>query len=87
MPASLKSRSGEKVQLCQRRPHIPRANERSVLQKLPLTRGLSLQQRYPAGRLLISNMVAKDWIEKQLDGRTYRRTPEGKQAMKIILKI
>jgi hypothetical protein len=52
-------------------PHTPRANERNVLHKLTLTRGLSLQQLYPAGRLLIKSMVAKGWIEKQPDGRTY----------------
>ena len=68
-------------------PHIPRANVRNVLQKLTLARGLSLQQLYPAGRLLINSMVAKGWIEKQPDGRTYCRTPEGEKAMKIILKI
>jgi hypothetical protein len=68
-------------------PHIPRANERTVLQKLSLTGGLTLHQLYPAGRLLIQNMVSKGWIEKQADGRTYCRTAEGERAMKIILKI
>ena len=67
-------------------PHIPRANERTVLQKLTLTRGLSLYQLYPAGRLLIASMVAKGWIELQPDGRTYCRTPLGEAAMKIVLK-
>jgi len=66
-------------------PHIPRANERSVLQKLTLTKGLTLLQLYPAGRILIANMVAKGWIELQADGRTYCRTPLGEQAMKIII--
>ena len=50
-------------------PHIPRANERSVLQKLTLTRGLSLQQLYPAGRLLINSMLAKGWINSLMDER------------------
>jgi hypothetical protein len=44
-------------------PHIPRANERTVLQKLTLTRGLSLDQLYPAGKQLIDSMVAKGWSE------------------------
>lgn len=68
-------------------PYIPRSNERAVLQKLTLTRGLSLEQLYPAGRLLIKSMVAKGWIEKQPHGRTYCRTVKGEQAMKIVLKI
>jgi hypothetical protein len=67
-------------------PHIPRANEQRTAEVDPHSRP-SLQQLYPAGRLLIINMVAKGWIEKQPDGRTYCRTPEGEQAMKIILKI
>ena len=67
-------------------PHIPKANERTVLQKLTLTRGLSLDQLYPAGRLLITNMVKKGWIQRQPDGRTYCRTVKGEQAMKIPLK-
>jgi predicted transcriptional regulator len=68
-------------------PHIPRANERTVLQKLTLTRGLSLEQLYPAGKQLIDSMVAKGWIEKQDDGRTYCRTPKGEAALKIILTL
>lgn len=66
-------------------PHIPRANERSVIQKLTLTRGLTLHQLYPAGRILIAGMVAKGWIELQPDGRTYCKTPLGAAGMKIIL--
>ena len=65
--------------------HIPRANERTVLQKLTLTRGMTRNQLYPAGQILIANMVAKGWIALQPDGRTYCRTPLGEAAMKIIL--
>jgi predicted transcriptional regulator len=36
---------------------------------------------------LIDSMVAKGWIAKQRDGRTYCRTAKGEQVMKIILKI
>jgi hypothetical protein len=46
-----------------------------------------MQQLYPAGRLLIESMVARGWIERQPDGRTYCRTPEGEAAMKIILML
>lgn len=66
-------------------PHIPRANERTVLQKLTATRGLTRLQLYPAGHILIASMVAKGWIELQPDGRTYCRTPLGEAAMKITL--
>ena len=40
MPASSRSRSREKIDLPAPPPHIPRANERTVLQKLTLTRGI-----------------------------------------------
>ena len=66
-------------------PHIPRSDERTVLQKLTPTRGMTLHQLYPAGRILIASMVAKGWIELQPDGRTYCRTPLGEAAMKIVL--
>jgi hypothetical protein len=67
-------------------PHIPRADERTVLQKLSLTRGVSLEQLYPAGRLLINSMVAKGWIEKQSRANLLQNTKRGETAMKIILK-
>jgi hypothetical protein len=66
-------------------PHVSRTNERTVLQKLTLTRGMTLHQLYPAGRIVITNMVAKGWIELQPDGRTYCRTPLGEATMKVIL--
>lgn len=64
-------------------PHIPRANERTVLQKLSLTSGLPPEKL--AGKKLISNMLAKGWIRKQPDGRTYCKTSKGVEAMKALL--
>lgn len=52
-------------------PHIPQANERAVLQKLGLMKAVRLDQLYPAGKQLFARMVAKGWITKQDDGRTY----------------
>ncbi len=68
-------------------PHIPRSNERTVLQKLNRSHGLTLYQLYPAGRLLLNSMLAKGWIELQPDGKTYCRTVKGEEAMKLKLKI
>lgn len=68
-------------------PHIPRANERAVLQKLSLTRGLPPEKLYPAGKVLIANMVVKGWIKKQPDGRTYCRTAAGDEALKAIIPV
>ena len=68
-------------------PHVPRADERMVLQKLTLTRGLALEHLYPAGKQIIARMVAKGWIEKQPDGRTYCRTPKGEEAFKSRILI
>ena len=66
-------------------PHIPQSNERAVLQKLGLGKALPLEQLYPAGKQLIASMVAKGWIKKQADGRTYCRTPEGEGALKALI--
>jgi hypothetical protein len=66
-------------------PHIPRANERTVLQKLSLTSGLPPEKLYPAGKKLIGNMLAKGWIRKLPDGRTYCKTSKGVEAMKALL--
>lgn len=68
-------------------PHIPRANERAVLQKLSLTRGLTAEQLHPAGEGLIASMVVKGWIQKQPDGRTYCRTPAGDEALRAIIPV
>jgi hypothetical protein len=68
-----------------RPPHIPHATERGALQKMSLTRGLRPEQLHPAGRVIIARMLAKGWIEKQPDGRTYCITPAGKEALKAII--
>jgi len=53
------------------------------LQKLSLTSGLPSEKL--AGKKLISNMLAKGWIRKQPDGRTYCKTSKGVEAMKALL--
>ena len=66
--------------------HIPHSNERSVLQKMSLTRGMRPEQ-LPAGRNMIASMVAKGWVEKQPDGRTYCITSAGHEALKAIIPV
>jgi len=68
-------------------PHIPQVNERAVLQKLNPTHGLPLEKLYPAGKVLIASMVAKGWIKKQPDGRTYCRTSAGDEALRAIIPL
>lgn len=68
-----------------RSPHIPHATERAALQKMSPTRGRPLEQLHPAGRIIIARMLAKGWIEKQPDGRTYCITPAGDEALKAII--
>ena len=68
-------------------PHIPQANERAVLQKLGLTSGLPPEKLYPAGKGLIASLVAKGWIKKQPDGRTYCRTAAGDGALKALIPV
>jgi len=65
---------------------IPLANERTVLQKMSLTRGLPPEQLHASDRLL-ATMVAKGWIEKQPDGRTYCITPAGDEALRAIIPV
>ena len=65
--------------------HIPHATERTVLQKMSLTRGIPPEQMHPAGKQIILGMLAKGWIEKQPDGRTYCITTAGTEALRTII--
>lgn len=58
-----------------------------MLQKLSLTRGLPLEKLYPAGKVLIANLVRKGWIRKEPDGRTYCKTSAGDDALKAIIPV
>ena len=49
--------------------HLPHNLERTTLQKMSATRGLSSVQLHPAGRRTIAGMIAKGWIEKHIDIR------------------
>jgi hypothetical protein len=49
--------------------------------------GLRPEQLHPAGRVIISGMLAKGCIEKQPDGRTYCITPAGEEALKAIIPV
>jgi predicted transcriptional regulator len=65
--------------------HIPHMTERTALQKMSVTQGLSLQQLHPVGKKTISVMVAKGWIERQPDGRTYCITSAGAAALRAVI--
>jgi hypothetical protein len=65
-----------------RSSHIPHATERTALQKMSAIRGLSPDKLHPAGKQTIARMVAKGWIERQPDGRTYCITPAGDNALR-----
>ena len=71
--------------MSQRPAHIPHNTERTALQKMSFTRGLPAEQLHPAGKKIIGGMVAKGWIEKQPDGRTYCITLAGKEALKATI--
>ena len=68
-------------------PHIPHATERAALQRMSPTRGLRPEQLHPAGGGIIAGMLAKGWIVKQPDGRTYCITPTGEEALKAIIPV
>ena len=68
-----------------RASHIPHNLERTTLQKMNATEGLLARQLYPAGQVTLNGMIAKGWIEKQMDanrGARYRITPAGEAALK-----
>ena len=67
--------------------HIPNATERTVLQKMSLTRGLPPEHLHPAGQQTIAVLLAKGWIEKQPNGRIYCITQAGDEALKAIIPI
>jgi DNA-binding PadR family transcriptional regulator len=65
--------------------HLPHNLQRSALQKMITTQGLSSAQLYPAGKQTVAGMVANGWIEMQMDangGARYRITPDGEAALK-----
>ena len=78
---------GEGEIVAPRPPHIPNATERTALQRMSLTRGLRPEQMHPAGKIVIAGMLAKGWIEKQPDGRTYCITQAGDEAMKALIPV
>jgi hypothetical protein len=67
-----------------RASHIPHHLGRTTLQKMNATHGLSSAQLHPAGQHTIARLIAKGWIEKQMDagGVRYRITPAGAAALK-----
>jgi hypothetical protein len=67
--------------------HIPHNVERTTLQKMSHTRGLTFERLQPAGKQTVAGMVARGWIEKQPDGRTYCITPASDAALKAIIPL
>ena len=70
----------------QRPPHIPNVIERSILQRMSFTRGIPPEQMR-AGEKVIFRLLAKGWIEKQPDGRTFCITTTGDEALKAIIPV
>jgi hypothetical protein len=48
---------------------------------------LTFEEMHPAGKQTVAGMVAKGWIEKQPDGRTFCITPAGDAALKTIIPV
>jgi hypothetical protein len=73
--------------MAQRPAHIPHNAERTALQKMSLTRGVPAERLLPTGNQTLAGMVAKGWIEKQPDGKTYCITPAGVSALRAVIPI
>jgi hypothetical protein len=70
--------------------YIPHNAERTALQKMSPIRGLTVEGLLPAGPRTIAGMVAKGWIEGQLDLRArvrYRITLAGEAALRTPIPI
>jgi hypothetical protein len=73
-----------------RPPHLPHNIEREALQKMSPIYALPLAKLHPAGERTVARMLAKGWIEQDLDGSAgavYRITPAGKAALKQKIPI
>jgi hypothetical protein len=69
----------------QRPGNLPHSLERTALQRMHATRGMTAGQLYPVGPRTIAGMIAKGWVERQMDanaGETYCITPSGEAALK-----
>ena len=66
-----------------RSSHIPHNLDCTTLQKMNATEGLLLRQLYPAGQVTLDRMIAKGWIEKQMDasGRARYRIAQQNAVM------
>jgi DNA-binding PadR family transcriptional regulator len=67
-----------------RAPEIPAYTERVLLQSLRNRGSLTLQELYPAGKVLIQRILKKGWIEKGRGSNNvegYRITPAGEAAL------
>jgi hypothetical protein len=60
--------------------HIPHNIERTTLQKMSHTRGLTFQRLQPAGKQTVAGMVAKGWIE---NNQTAVHIASRRQAMRL----
>jgi hypothetical protein len=70
--------------------HLPHNLERSALQKMSASQGLTLSELHPAGRSTIAGMLAKGWIMKQkvaIRGASYLITPAGLAALKAKIPL
>jgi len=70
--------------------HIPHNLERSALQKMITTGWLPLAKLHPAGKQTIAGMLAKGWVEIQLDvdgDAKYHITPAGEAALKAKIPV
>jgi hypothetical protein len=70
--------------------HIPNSNERSTLQRMSVTKGLSSEELHPAGKQTVATMLAKRWIERRSNdhGRpVYFITSAGQAALTAPIPV
>jgi hypothetical protein len=70
--------------------HIPHSNERTALQRMSVTKGMSSEELHPAGKQTIATMLTKGWIERRSSdqGRPeYFITAAGQTALRAPIPV
>ena len=73
-----------------RASHLPHNRERTALQKMSASQWCSLAQLTPLSEKVLAGMIAKGWVEKELDAHTgarFRITPAGISALKTKIPV
>lgn len=70
-----------------RASHLPTNSERDALQRLRASGEMTLKALGPTTHRTVLKMIAKGWVERGNDSRTYRITPDGDAALRAKMPL